>query len=116
MSSYDLPTRYGHWWSTNEQPTPFIVNHIVNLAKCTLYNIDVSIMSVGEQFIKASKVFMASNKGYDLLIKVKSDLIPNTLCFEYGSAFVEYTKPNWQLPLAGLDYMKEAINRLRVIT
>lgn len=116
VTSYDLPSRYGHWWSTHAQPTAAIVHHIVSLAECTFYNIDFTITSEGEQFIKASKVFMASNKGYDLLIQIKPDQIPNTLCFEYGSPFVEYSKPNWQLPLAGLNYMKEAISRLRVNT
>lgn len=114
VTSYDTPERYGYWWTSNSHPDATIIKRVVSLARFTLNNIETSISASDKPFIKVSQLLLPTNKGYDLLVQIKPEELPNSLAFEYGSSFVEYTKPNWRPPLAGLNLMSEAIRRLRV--
>uniref|UniRef100_A0A1A9UX07 Nrap protein domain-containing protein n=1 Tax=Glossina austeni TaxID=7395 RepID=A0A1A9UX07_GLOAU len=50
--------------------------------------------------------------GCHLIIQIKPDNVTNTLAHEFGSAFEEYSKPNWRLSLAGTNFLKTAVEQL----
>uniref|UniRef100_A0A1A9W458 Nucleolar protein 6 n=1 Tax=Glossina brevipalpis TaxID=37001 RepID=A0A1A9W458_9MUSC len=111
VTGYDQP-HYGNIWSSAEKPNHFVLARVKLLAKQSLDNLEMSLTSTAH-FIKPSKLFMPSNEGYHLIIQIKPDNVTNTFAHEFGSAFVEYFKPNWRLPLAGTNFLKTAVEQLR---
>uniref|UniRef100_A0A1A9VG95 Nucleolar protein 6 n=1 Tax=Glossina austeni TaxID=7395 RepID=A0A1A9VG95_GLOAU len=112
VTSYDQSHYYGNIWSSAEQPNPFVVARVTKLARQCLDYLERSLISP-TRFIKPSRLFMPCSEGYHLIIQIKPDNVTNTLAHEFGSAFVEYSKPNWRLSLAGTNFLKTAVQQLR---
>ncbi|KAL9872396.1 nucleolar protein 6 Mat89Ba isoform 2-T2 [Glossina fuscipes fuscipes] len=111
VTSYDQP-HYGNIWSSADQPNPFVLARVTLLARQCLEYLERSLISPA-QFIKPSRLFTPSSEGYHLIIQIKPDNVANTLAHDFGSAFVEYSKPNWRLSLAGTNFLKTAVEQLR---
>lgn len=112
-TSYDKQY-HGRVWSSSQQPNVHVLARVTILARQCLDIIESTLLSSSAMFVKAAKIFKASSDGYDLVIQIKPEAAPNTLAFEFGSPFVDFTKPNWHMPLAGTDFIKSAVLKLRV--
>lgn len=113
VTSYDLK-HYGSVWTSNLRPNVNVLARVTILARQALAIIEPAIASTTEQFIKPSKLFTASHQGYDLVIQLKPELVANSLGVEFASPFKSFFKPNFRLPLAGADFLNNAIEKLRV--
>lgn len=112
VTSYDQK-HYGKIWSTPEQPNVHVLARVTILARQCLEIIENSILTTAP-FVRPSKIFSASSQGYDLVIQMKPDSIQNSVAYDFGSAFVDFTKPHWHMPLAGTNFLQEAVQKLRV--
>lgn len=112
-TSYDQQ-HYGKIWSSEQTPNVHVLARVTLLARQCLELIETSLLSTSMTFIKPTKIFKAPTQGYDLLIELSPDNVPNTLAFEFGSSFVEFKKPNWRMPLAGSNFLQNAVQLLRV--
>lgn len=113
VTSYDQK-HYGNIWSSNEQPNVHILARVTLLARQCLDIVESSLLSTSLTFIKPVILFKAPIQGYDLLIQLNPENVSNTLALDFGSSFVEFTKPNWHMPLAGSNFLSKAIEKLRV--
>lgn len=113
VTSYDQK-HYGNIWSSNEQPNVHVLARVTLLARQCLEMIESSLLSTSLSFIKAVKLFKAPTQGYDLVIQLNPENVSNTLAFDFGSPFVQFTKPNWHMPLAGSNFLSKAVDKLRV--
>lgn len=111
-TSYDLK-HYGKIWTSEQQPNIHVLARVTILARQCLEIIESTLLSSNLRFIKPSTIFKAPTQGYDLIIQLKPEAVPNTLAFEFGSLFVGFTKPNWHMPMAGCNYIKYAVEKLR---
>lgn len=112
-TSYDLK-HYGKIWSTDTQPNVHVLARVTLLARQSLEIIESTLLSSSLAFIKPAKIFKAPTQGYDYLIQLKPDNVNNTLAFEFGSSFVDFTKPNFHMPLAASNFLSKAVQKLRV--
>jgi len=104
----------GRLWTSDESPSQRVLGHVTRLARHSLEIIETSIMSKDLRFVRPAQLFRASNEGYDLVIQLKPDLVPNTLSFDLGSPFVSFSQPNYLLPPAGADRLARIVEQLRV--
>ncbi|XP_016948963.1 nucleolar protein 6 [Drosophila biarmipes] len=109
---YDMQ-HAGRLWTSDESPSPLVLGHVTRLARHSLEIIETSIMSKDLRFVRPAQLFRASNEGYDLVIQLKPELVPNTLSYELGSPFVSFSQPNYHLPPAGADYLARIVRDLR---
>ncbi|XP_037956173.1 nucleolar protein 6 isoform X2 [Teleopsis dalmanni] len=112
ITAYDQK-HYGYLWSTSTKPNANVLARVTILARQALAIIESSLLSIDEIFIKPSKLFTASNQGYNLIIQLKPDMVPNTMATDFGSPFTAMGKPNWRLPLADTNFVKAAVQKLR---
>ncbi|XP_054735625.1 nucleolar protein 6 [Anastrepha obliqua] len=110
-TSFDLQ-HMGNLWSSLSKPNVNVLARVTVLARHSLAIIEGAIMST-EDFIKPGRIFVAPNNGYDLVIQLKPDMIPNSWAHEFGSSFSPSTKPNWRLPLADSNFLTNAVRKLR---
>ncbi|XP_055904570.1 nucleolar protein 6 [Eupeodes corollae] len=109
VTSYD-EKRYGIW--SKEAPILPVLARVKLLAKHALSLIEPAILYLSEE-IKPHKLFTASKEGYDILIRLKSDLVPNCMANEFPSAFTEWQQPNFRQFPSGQNFAKSAITELR---
>ncbi|KAI8129229.1 Nucleolar protein 6 [Lucilia cuprina] len=112
VTSYDQK-HYGKIWSTEQQPNVHVLARVTLLARQTLEIIESTLLSSCLTLIKPAKVFKAPTQGYDFVIQLKPDQVTNSLNLDFGSSFVEFTKPNWHMPLAGSNFVAKAVQKLR---
>lgn len=92
-----------------------MLGHVTRLARHALEIIETSLMSKDLRFVRPAQLFRASNEGYDLVIQLKPDLVPNALCYDLGSPFVSFGQPNFELPRAGTEQrLADIVSQLRV--
>ncbi|XP_065363227.1 nucleolar protein 6 [Calliphora vicina] len=111
-TSYDQK-HYGKIWSSEQQPNVHVLARVTLLARQSLEIIESTLLSSSLTFIRPVKIFKPPTQGYDFVIQLSPDKVTNTLSFEFGSSFVEFTKPNWHMPLAGSNFLQNAVNKLR---
>ncbi|XP_017004505.2 nucleolar protein 6 [Drosophila takahashii] len=111
-TSYDLQ-HAGRLWTSDESPSQRVLGHVTRLARHSLEIIENSLMTKDLRFVRPAQLFRASNEGYDLVIQLKPDLVPNSLCYDLGSPFVSFGKPNFLLPRAGADRLARIVGQLR---
>lgn len=104
----------GRLWTTEECPSKPVLGRVTILARHALELIESSLMSPTIRFVRPAQLFMASGDGYDLVIELKPDLLPNTLCYDLGSSFLPISLRNFRLPLAGSDQLAKIVQQLRV--
>ncbi|KAH8288604.1 hypothetical protein KR054_006082, partial [Drosophila jambulina] len=113
-TSYDQQ-HVGRLWTSDEAPSQRVLGHVTRLARHALEIVETSLMSKDLRFVRPAQLFRASNEGYDLVIQLKPDLVPNSLCYDLGSPFVSFGQPNFELPRAGAEHrLAEIVNQLRV--
>lgn len=113
VTSYDQK-HYGKIWSSEQQPNVQVLARVTLLARQSLEIIESTLLSSNLNFIRPTKLFKAPTEGYDLLIQLRADNVPNTLAYDFGSSFLGFSKPNWHMPLAGSYFLKNAVQKLRV--
>ncbi|XP_013102162.2 nucleolar protein 6 [Stomoxys calcitrans] len=111
VTSYDKQY-YGKIWSSHLNPNVHVLARVTLLARQCLEIVESTLLA-SSSFVKPVQIFKPSSEGYDLVIQLKPEAVPNTLAFDFGSSFVEFTKPNWHMPLAGSNFVKLAVNKLR---
>ncbi|XP_061392483.1 nucleolar protein 6 [Musca vetustissima] len=111
VTSYDRQ-HYGKIWTSEQQPNIHVLARVTLLARQCLEIIESSLLT-NASFIKPAYIFKAPTEGYDLVIQLKPEAVSNALTFELGSPFVDFTKPNWHMPLAGSNFMRNAVQKLR---
>ncbi|XP_055850097.1 nucleolar protein 6 [Episyrphus balteatus] len=109
VTSYD-EKRYGIW--SKEAPIIPVLARVKLLAKHAL-NLIEPIILTPSWVIKPHKLFTASKEGYDMLIRLKPDFVPNCMANEYPSGFSEWTLPNFRQFPSGQNFLKFAITDLR---
>lgn len=109
VTSYD-EKRYGIW--SKETPILPVLARVKLLARHALNIIEPIVLSSTAE-IKFSKLFMPSTEGYDMVIHLKTDNIPNCMANEFSSPFSEWGKPNFKQLLGGQNFVKMAITDLR---
>ncbi|XP_067634279.1 nucleolar protein 6 [Eurosta solidaginis] len=102
----------GRLWSSSRKPNVNVLARVTILAHHTLEIIETSMLSQTEP-IKPGRIFIAPNTGYDLVIQLKPDMVPNSWAHEFGSSFTARSKPNWRLPLADSKFVSKVIEKLR---
>ncbi|KAH8326221.1 hypothetical protein KR067_003582, partial [Drosophila pandora] len=111
-TSYDQQ-HAGRLWTSEQAPNRPVLAHVTKLARHSFEILQTSLMSKDLRFVRPAQLFRASNEGYDLVIQLKPDLVPNTLCYDLGSPFVSFGQPNFQTPLAGVDRLADVVSQLR---
>ncbi|XP_001359465.3 nucleolar protein 6 [Drosophila pseudoobscura] len=111
-TSYDQQ-HAGRLWTTGESPSLRILSHVSRLARHALEMIETSLQSKDLRFVRPAQLFRGSSEGYDLVIQLKSDLVPNALSYDLGSPFVSFDQPNYLLPRAGKDPLAAIVHQLR---
>ncbi|KAH8344265.1 hypothetical protein KR084_009047, partial [Drosophila pseudotakahashii] len=111
-TSYDLQ-HAGRLWTSEQSPSQRVLGHVTRLARHSLEIIENSLMTKDLRFVRPAQLFRASNEGYDLVIQLKPDLVPNSLSYDLGSPFVSFGKPNFLLPRAGADRLARIVGHLR---
>ncbi|KAI8044908.1 nucleolar protein 6 [Drosophila gunungcola] len=111
-TSYDMQ-HAGRLWTSEQSPSQRVLGHVTRLARHALEIIETSLMSKDLRFVRPAQLFRASNEGYDLVIQLKPDLVPNSLSFDLGSPFVSFSQPNFLLPPAGADRLARIVRQLR---
>ncbi|KAH8418447.1 hypothetical protein KR009_004270, partial [Drosophila setifemur] len=103
----------GRLWTSNQAPSLPVLSHVTRLARHALEIIETSLLSKDLRFVRPAQLFRASNDGYDLVIQLKPDLVPNALSYDLGSPFTSFGQPNFQLPRAGVDHLAGIVSQLR---
>ncbi|XP_030374020.1 nucleolar protein 6 [Scaptodrosophila lebanonensis] len=103
----------GKLWSTQDCPNAQVLARVTLLARHALQLIETNLLSDSFAFIKPAQLFRASNEGYDLVIQIKPDLLPNPLCHDFASPFLPFAAPNFRLPLACKDPLPQIVAQLR---
>ncbi|KAM7363177.1 nucleolar protein 6 Mat89Ba [Cochliomyia hominivorax] len=112
VTSYDQK-HYGKIWSNEGQPNVHVLAKVTLLARQSLEIIETTLLSNTLTFIKPARIFRAPTQGYDLIIQLCPDNVSNTLAFEFGSPFMDFTKPNWHMPLAASNFLANVVDKLR---
>uniref|UniRef100_A0A1I8NBL1 Nucleolar protein 6 n=1 Tax=Musca domestica TaxID=7370 RepID=A0A1I8NBL1_MUSDO len=111
VTAYDRQ-HYGKIWTSEQLPNTHVLARVTLLARQCLEIIESTLLT-SATFIKPVHIFKAPTEGYDLVIQLKPEAVSNTLTFELGSPFVDFTKPNWHMPLADSNFMRNAVQKLR---
>ncbi|KAH8295120.1 hypothetical protein KR018_007548, partial [Drosophila ironensis] len=111
-TSYDQQ-HAGRLWTSDQAPSSLVLGHVTRLSREALGMIESSLMSKVLRFVRPAQLFRASNEGYDLVIQIRPDVLPNTLCHDHGSPFVPFGQPNFQMGRAGVNCLAKIVNQLR---
>ncbi|XP_017858430.1 PREDICTED: nucleolar protein 6 [Drosophila arizonae] len=103
----------GRLWTTDDCPSKPVLGRVTLLARHALQLIESSLLSPSLGFVRPAQLFIASGEGYDLVVELKPDLLPNTLCYDLGSPFLPFSQRNFRLPLAGIDQLAKIVQQLR---
>ncbi|XP_017474357.1 PREDICTED: nucleolar protein 6 [Rhagoletis zephyria] len=102
----------GNLWTSLNKPNVNVLARATLLARHAVSIIEGALLST-KDLLKPGRIFIASNSGYDLVIQLKPDMVPNSWAHEFGTAFTVRTKPNWRLPLADSNFLQNAVAKLR---
>ncbi|EDV93823.1 GH18079 [Drosophila grimshawi] len=103
----------GRLWTSDECPSKPVLARVTLLARHALQLIETRLLSQRLTFVRPAHLFMPSGEGYDLVIQLKPDLVSNTLCYDLGSPFVQFSQRNFRLPQAGSDQLARIVEQLR---